>query len=88
MCSVLLGKDDEPVDGPQHYILLLGFYQPRLVKALDAVGVGVSSVIQLSSKHTQSEEQLEQQTPEGRREELSPGLDAGEGPSVFANLTI
>ncbi|XP_061769692.1 sperm-associated antigen 17 isoform X4 [Nerophis ophidion] len=41
--------DDEPVDGPQHYILLLGFHQPQLIGALDAAGVRVSNVISLSS---------------------------------------
>uniref|UniRef100_A0A665XGI1 Sperm associated antigen 17 n=1 Tax=Echeneis naucrates TaxID=173247 RepID=A0A665XGI1_ECHNA len=43
--------DDEPDDGPQHYILVLGFYQPNLIVALDAVGVHVANVIKLCSVH-------------------------------------
>ncbi|XP_072556937.1 sperm-associated antigen 17 isoform X4 [Paramormyrops kingsleyae] len=42
--------DDEPDDGPQLYILLLGFYQPQLLSVLDSLGVHVSSIIRLSSK--------------------------------------
>ncbi|KAM3838473.1 sperm-associated antigen 17-like, partial [Diretmus argenteus] len=47
--------DDEPDDGPQHYILLLGFHQPQLLDALHAVGVHVANVIMLCSQHTQAE---------------------------------
>ncbi|KAM9836573.1 sperm-associated antigen 17 [Aulostomus maculatus] len=49
--------DDEPLDGPQCYVLLLGFHQPRLVRALEAVGVHVSAVVRLSSEGRLSEEQ-------------------------------
>ncbi|XP_048834664.1 sperm-associated antigen 17 isoform X2 [Brienomyrus brachyistius] len=42
--------DDEPGDGPQLYILLLGFYQPQLLSVLDSLGVHVSSIIRLSSE--------------------------------------
>ncbi|KAL6118697.1 spag17 [Pungitius sinensis] len=59
--------DDEPQDGPQHYILLLGFYQPHLIRALDSIGVHVATVIKLCSEHTLKE----------RREEASLSLDAG-----------
>ncbi|XP_059211469.1 sperm-associated antigen 17 isoform X3 [Centropristis striata] len=48
--------DDEPQDGPQHYILLLGFYQPHLIGALDAIGVHVANVIKLCSEDTQTSE--------------------------------
>ena len=89
MCfvCVCVGKDDEPDDGPQHYILLLGFYKPQLIGALDALGVHISNVIKLSSEHSQtSEGQQEQQTSEGneKSQPTSPDLDAGEGPSLFA----
>uniref|UniRef100_A0A672YSF0 Sperm associated antigen 17 n=1 Tax=Sphaeramia orbicularis TaxID=375764 RepID=A0A672YSF0_9TELE len=53
MCSSL-GEDDEPDDGPQHYVLLLGFYQPHLVGALDSMGVHVANVIQLLSQETET----------------------------------
>lgn len=56
--------DDEPKDGPQHYILLLGFYQPLLIGELDAIGVNVSSVIKLCSEQPPGARQ-ERQTPEG-----------------------
>ncbi|XP_056585787.1 sperm-associated antigen 17 isoform X4 [Triplophysa dalaica] len=39
--------DDEPDDGPQHYILMMGFYQPHLISALNSLGVHVSNVIKL-----------------------------------------
>uniref|UniRef100_UPI003AB0D07C sperm-associated antigen 17 n=1 Tax=Centroberyx gerrardi TaxID=166262 RepID=UPI003AB0D07C len=71
--------DDEPDDGPQHYILLLGFHQPQLLSALDAVGVHVANVIKLCSEHTHaSEEQQEPHTPEGSQQSQrgSPVMDA------------
>lgn len=90
MC-LCVDKDDEPDDGPQHYILLLGFYQCCLIGALDALGVHVSNVIKLSSEYSQtSEGQQEQQTSEGseKSQQASPDLDAGKGPSVFAYLIL
>ncbi|XP_027134086.1 sperm-associated antigen 17 isoform X1 [Larimichthys crocea] len=71
--------DDEPEDGPQHYILVLGFHQPHLVAELDAIGVHVASVIKLCSEPAQtSEGQQEQHTSEGSEQSLraSPVLDA------------
>lgn len=41
--------DDEPDDGPQHYVLMTGFHQPSLISALDSVGVHVSNIIRLKS---------------------------------------
>ncbi|XP_068444068.1 sperm-associated antigen 17 isoform X2 [Clinocottus analis] len=63
--------DDEPQDGPQHYILLMGFYQPNLIGALDAIGVHVANVIKLCSAHTWTSEDNMQ----SRRASLA--LDAG-----------
>nr|XP_040038029.1 sperm-associated antigen 17 isoform X5 [Gasterosteus aculeatus aculeatus] len=62
--------NDEPQDGPQHYILLLGFYQPHLIGALDSIGVHVATVIKLCSVHT-----LKQQHALSQESSLS--LDAG-----------
>ncbi|XP_052373322.1 sperm-associated antigen 17 isoform X2 [Oncorhynchus keta] len=42
--------DDEPDDGPQHYILVVGFQQAQLVSVLDSLGVHVSNVIKLTSQ--------------------------------------
>ncbi|XP_035377914.1 sperm-associated antigen 17 isoform X2 [Electrophorus electricus] len=41
--------DDEPDDGPHHYVLITGFHQPCLISALDSLGVHVSNVIRLRS---------------------------------------
>ena len=80
VCFLCLGTDDEPEDGPQHYILVLGFYQPQLIGALNAIGVHVANVIKLCSEHTKtSEGQQEHHTCEGSEQSLgaSPVLDAG-----------
>ncbi len=82
-CVVCLGVDDEPEDGPQHYILLHGFYQPHLIGALDAIGVHVASVIKLCSERAQtSDGPSEQHTCEDNEQSLraSPVLDSGKGP--------
>ncbi|CAM4718238.1 unnamed protein product [Leuciscus chuanchicus] len=48
--------DDEPDDGPEHYILIVGFYQPHLISALDSLGIHVSNVIKLNlEREDQSE---------------------------------
>ncbi|XP_062303432.1 sperm-associated antigen 17 isoform X2 [Osmerus eperlanus] len=44
--------DDEPDDGPQHYILVVGFHQAQLPAVLDSMGVHVANVIRLSSGKT------------------------------------
>ncbi|XP_075449047.1 sperm-associated antigen 17 isoform X2 [Ascaphus truei] len=43
--------DDEPDDGAQHYIIVLGFYQPQILALLADLGINVSSVIRLSSQN-------------------------------------
>lgn len=63
MCSLCLGLDDEPEDGPQHYILVMGFYQPHLIGALDAIGVHVANVIKLSAEYKQSDLPQEEEGP-------------------------
>ncbi|XP_008296225.1 sperm-associated antigen 17 [Stegastes partitus] len=63
--------DDEPDHGPQHYVLLLGFYQPHLIRALDVIGVHVASVIKLCSEHPQTlSGHEEQHSCEGKEESL------------------
>lgn len=87
-----MGTDDEPDDGPQHYVLVLGFYQPQLLGLLDAIGVHVANVIKLCSEHRKTCEvrQEQQRTSEGNEQSqsMSPDLDAGRWPSVFANLLL
>ncbi|XP_056415956.1 sperm-associated antigen 17 isoform X2 [Hyla sarda] len=43
--------DDEPDDGAQHYIIILGVYHPQIVALLSDLGVHVSSVIRISSQN-------------------------------------
>nr|XP_020479386.1 sperm-associated antigen 17 [Monopterus albus] len=66
--------DDKPDDGPQHYILVLGFHQPQLIGLLNDIGVHVANVIRVHSEHTQKE----QHGCEGSEQSqtVSPGLDA------------
>ncbi|XP_030017766.1 sperm-associated antigen 17 [Sphaeramia orbicularis] len=68
--------DDEPDDGPQHYVLLLGFYQPHLVGALDSMGVHVANVIQLLSQETE--------TIEGQQENHNSNKENDRPSSVLA----
>lgn len=69
MTELTLCIDDEPQDGPQHYILLLGFYQPHLIGALDAIGVHVANVISLCSEHTQTSGREQEQHTCGSSEQ-------------------
>ncbi|XP_056319183.1 sperm-associated antigen 17 [Danio aesculapii] len=48
--------DDEPDDGPQHYILIVGFYEPLLISVLDSMGIHVSNVIKLGSQRDEQSE--------------------------------
>lgn len=59
-----LCPDDEPDDGPQHYILMMGFYQPHLISALNSLGVHVSNVIKLGLEKEDKLEALEETTAE------------------------
>ncbi|KAI8520911.1 Sperm-associated antigen 17, partial [Branchiostoma belcheri] len=59
--------DDEPDDGPQHYVLVHGFHQPQLVMALADVGVNVDSLLKITS-----EDYTIFQTPESGGGEASP----------------
>lgn len=45
-----LVSDDEPDDGPQHYVFVSGFRQAPLLPLLADLGVSVSSVIKISSE--------------------------------------
>lgn len=85
------GTDDEPDDGPQHYILLLGFYQPELLSALGAIGVYVANVIQLCSEQPHTDEgSLAHQTPDSSQEQTaSPVLDEGTvyNTSIYCSCT-
>ncbi|XP_050972826.1 sperm-associated antigen 17 [Labeo rohita] len=56
--------DDEPDDGPQHYILIVGFYQPHLISALDSLGVHMSNVIKLGLEREDQSEAPEETVAE------------------------
>ena len=42
--------DDEPDDGPQHYVLVYDFNNPHLFSYLADLGIFVDSVIRVSSE--------------------------------------
>ncbi|MGH0141760.1 UNVERIFIED_CONTAM: hypothetical protein FKN15_065255, partial [Acipenser sinensis] len=46
--------DDEPDDGPHHYILVVGFHHPQLLVVLAELGVYVSNVIKITSESYES----------------------------------
>ncbi|MCJ8734573.1 hypothetical protein PDJAM_G00236940 [Pangasius djambal] len=78
--------DDEPDDGPQHYVLMTGFHQPSLISALDSVGVHVSNVIRLKSDRSQNShvDQEEERTDTSEEHEFSAGAsDRQQELSVF-----
>lgn len=52
ICYFLAFKiaDDEPDDGPQHYIMICGFHQPHLLSHLAELNICVDSIIKLSSE--------------------------------------
>ncbi|XP_036090922.1 sperm-associated antigen 17 [Rousettus aegyptiacus] len=43
--------DDEPDDGAQHYIVVVGFHSPQLLAILTELGIPVSSVIKISAEN-------------------------------------
>ncbi|XP_027464957.2 sperm-associated antigen 17 isoform X6 [Zalophus californianus] len=43
--------DDEPDDGAQHYILVVGFNNPQLLAIMTELGIPISSVIKISSEN-------------------------------------
>ena len=42
--------DDEPDDGPQHYIIITGFNHPHLFSHLADIGITVDSIIKVTSE--------------------------------------
>lgn len=43
--------DDEPEDGAQHYIIVVGFKNPQLLAIMTELGIPISSVIKISSEN-------------------------------------
>lgn len=43
--------DDEPDDGAQHYIIVVGFNDPQLLAIMTELGIPISSVIKISSEN-------------------------------------
>uniref|UniRef100_A0A087X2N2 Sperm associated antigen 17 n=1 Tax=Poecilia formosa TaxID=48698 RepID=A0A087X2N2_POEFO len=64
--------DDEPEDGPQHYILIVGFHQPDLIGVLNTIGVHVANVIKLCSKHKEISPEPVQLIVQEEAEQSSP----------------
>ena len=46
---VLTPTDDEPDDGPEHYVFVSGFHQPLLIPLLAELGVNVDAIIKVIS---------------------------------------
>ena len=42
--------DDEPDDGPQHYILVCGFHQPHLLSHLADINIIVDCIVKFESE--------------------------------------
>ncbi|XP_043953530.1 sperm-associated antigen 17 isoform X2 [Gambusia affinis] len=68
--------DDEPEDGPQHYILIVGFYQPNLIGVLNTIGVHVANVIKLCSKHKEVSPEPVELNVQEEAEQSSPVVPA------------
>ncbi|KAM4565067.1 sperm-associated antigen 17 [Fundulus diaphanus] len=64
--------DDEPDSGPQHYILLVGFHQPHLIGALDAINVHVANVIKLCSERKESSSKKQEESSKEEAEQEVP----------------
>lgn len=43
--------DDEPDDGAQHYIIVVGFNNPQLLAIITELGIPIASVIKISSEN-------------------------------------
>ena len=48
-CLYGTDTDDAPENGPQHYVVITGFYEPHLLLYLDEVGIAVDCLIHLTS---------------------------------------
>ncbi len=48
-CDVCV-TDDEPDDGPQHYVIISGFHHPHLLSYLSDIGVNVDCIIKVQSE--------------------------------------
>uniref|UniRef100_A0A4W3GK87 Uncharacterized protein n=1 Tax=Callorhinchus milii TaxID=7868 RepID=A0A4W3GK87_CALMI len=45
--------DDEPDDGPQHYIIIIGFHQLQLLFILAELGINITAIIKISSESSE-----------------------------------
>ncbi|XP_024143545.1 sperm-associated antigen 17 isoform X2 [Oryzias melastigma] len=70
--------DDEPDWGPQHYVLLAGFYQPLLIAALDDIGVHVANVIKLCCDRTQIHRKEQQSCDESEQSQAASAFSGAE----------
>ncbi|KAF6738299.1 Sperm-associated antigen 17 [Oryzias melastigma] len=70
--------DDEPDWGPQHYVLLAGFYQPLLIAALDDIGVHVANVIKLCCDRTQIHRKEQQSCDDSEQSQAASAFSGAE----------
>ena len=64
--------DDEPDDGPQHYVIIKGFDQAPLLILLGDVGVFVDSIIKIKSQDYARFEKKDDDEEEEEEDEKSP----------------
>ncbi|XP_071955355.1 sperm-associated antigen 17-like [Antedon mediterranea] len=64
--------DDEPDDGPQHYVIIEGFTQVALLPLLSDLQINVDSIIKITSQNYESYEKLKKQLEDEEDEDLKP----------------
>ena len=62
--------DDEPKNGPQHYILISGFRKPQLLVILEEIGIHVNGVMKMQSEsyellRNMEKEKIMEEEPDG-----------------------
>lgn len=48
---MIFSTDDEPDDGAQHYVIVVGFNHPQLLAIMTELGIPITSVIKISSEN-------------------------------------
>jgi hypothetical protein len=67
--------DDEPVDGPNQYIYLSGFYSIGLLNALDENGIRIDTVSKISCDNINETKQLFDEMMHRERQEQTLKAD-------------
>ncbi|XP_078001373.1 sperm-associated antigen 17-like isoform X2 [Glandiceps talaboti] len=70
--------DDEPDDGPQHYIIITGFPQAELLALLADLGICINSIIKVESEDYSRFEKKEEEDEEVQEDKLDLELPPNE----------